>query len=53
MKSREEQQELDRRYADWRKVYVEEIHRAEFWGDSHKAGNTCSGSEEQEGVDNR
>lgn len=46
--TRQEQQTLDRRYADWRKVYVEELHKSRYWGDQHKTperGNTEQGED--------
>ena len=36
--TREQQVANDKRYADWHKVYVEEVYdRATHWGDGHKS----------------
>jgi len=36
--TRQEQVALDKRYADWQKVYNEEVYdRATHWGDGHKS----------------
>jgi hypothetical protein len=46
--TREQQQALDRRYADWHKVYHEEVYdRATHWGDSHKSLNKKTIMDEQ------
>ena len=35
--TRQEQQDRDRRYADWERVYVEEVReRVKHWGDRRK-----------------
>jgi len=45
--TRQEQVALDKRYADWLKVYNEEVYdRATHWGDSHKSSKKTTGDEQ-------
>lgn len=39
--TRQEQQDLDKRYEDWREVYREDVvERVKHWGDKRKRGNS-------------
>ena len=48
--TRQEQVANDKRYADWQKVWHEEVYdRATHWGDSHKANKRNGGENPNEG----
>jgi len=47
--TRQEQQANDRRYADWHKVYIEEVYdRATHWGDSHSSAKKDAKAESED-----
>lgn len=47
--TREQQQANDRRYADWKKVYHEEVYeRVKHWGDSHSSAKKDTKAEAED-----